>query len=226
MLRMLLALFLATIGHLLIFQFPLPKRDIQPELMGNSGIKVRLQTISISSPPPAQQPVKKLVSMPEPDVVEKTVLLEKISAPIIKTKTTKKRRHIINKTPDKTSNPSTKTSQQAEETKTDNRDQLQSESQPQTAIIKAAPLYHKNPKPEYPSLARRRNWQGTVIVTVVVSEEGTVKEVQIHQSSGYSILDKSALQTLRSWQFVPGKQNGTVSEMQVLVPIHFKMNKL
>ena len=166
--------------------------------------------------------------MPEPDIVEKTVLPEKISAPIIiKAKTTKKRRPIIiSKRSDKTSNPSSKISKQAEKTKIDNRAKLQSKPPPKTAIIKAAPLYHKNPKPEYPSLARRRNWQGTVIVAVVVSEEGFVKEVQIHQSSGYSILDNSALQTVRSWQFVPGKQDGTVSEMQVLVPIHFKMNKL
>ena len=89
--------------------------------------------------------------------------------------------------------------------------------------VKASPLYAKNPKPEYPSLARRRNWQGTVILSVSVSAKGWVNSATIETSSGHTLLDNSALKTVASWQFLPGTESGRPVTMDVLIPVHFKL---
>ncbi len=92
------------------------------------------------------------------------------------------------------------------------------------AIVKAKPIYHKNPKPAYPAIAKRRNWQGTTILLVNVSKQGEVKQVSIQKSSGYDMLDKSALSSIKGWHFLPGTENGRPVPMEVLIPVHFKLH--
>lgn len=92
------------------------------------------------------------------------------------------------------------------------------------AIVQAKPIYHKNPKPDYPAIAKRRNWQGTTILLVNVSKQGEVKQVNIHKSSGYEMLDKSALSSVKRWHFLPGTENGSAVPMEVLVPVHYKLH--
>ena len=89
---------------------------------------------------------------------------------------------------------------------------------------KATPIYYKNPKPAYPALARKQNWQGSVTLSIMVSENGAVDEVTIHQSSGHQMLDNSALKTVKTWQFLPGMKNGLPIAMKVQVTIHFKLD--
>ena len=66
------------------------------------------------------------------------------------------------------------------------------------------------PVPNYPSAARRFGYQGTVRAAIFISPNGQVLEVHIIQSSGYSILDRAVLDTIRSsWSFSTpgGKKN-------------------
>ncbi|MCA1907137.1 MAG: energy transducer TonB, partial [Magnetospirillum sp.] len=55
-----------------------------------------------------------------------------------------------------------------------------------------------NPRPPYPTLARRRGWEGLVVLLVWVNELGLAQSVALHQSSGHDILDQSALNTVKS----------------------------
>lgn len=89
--------------------------------------------------------------------------------------------------------------------------------------VKATPLYRQNKQPDYPSLARRRGWQGRVIVAVEVLKTGAVGSVRIHKSSGYAILDESALKAVSRWLFQPGKRKGQPVDMDVVVPIRFTL---
>ena len=91
------------------------------------------------------------------------------------------------------------------------------------ALVKATPLYQTNPKPVYPPLARRRGQQGTVMLQVMVLENGRVEQVTLHRSSGFALLDKAALDTVKKWQFFPGTENGRPVSTRVLVPVHFKL---
>jgi protein TonB len=81
--------------------------------------------------------------------------------------------------------------------------------------------YVFNPKPPYPRLARRARAQGLVVLQVVVSVDGRVKEVGILRSSGFRILDESARTTVRRWRFRPAHRHGERVESSVEIPIRF-----
>ncbi|MEN8198635.1 MAG: energy transducer TonB [Thermodesulfobacteriota bacterium] len=93
------------------------------------------------------------------------------------------------------------------------------------AMVKATPLYSRNPKPEYPPLARRRNYQGTVLLSLLVSAQGDVSRVTLQRSSGHVLLDKSAIRTVKNWRFLPGTDDGRPVPMEVLIPIHFRLTE-
>ena len=65
-----------------------------------------------------------------------------------------------------------------------------------------------NPKPIYPTLARRRGLEGLVLLVVDVDSHGNPLGVKVKRGSGYSILDRSALQTVKKMAFYPGKNGG------------------
>ena len=90
-------------------------------------------------------------------------------------------------------------------------------------VTKAVPIYRKNPTPVYPTSARRRRNQGTVILAVLIDIEGKVSEIRIEKSSGYTALDRSAFRSVGSWDFVPGKKGDQPIDMWVHVPIRFSL---
>lgn len=83
--------------------------------------------------------------------------------------------------------------------------------------------YLNNPKPAYPAFARRRGIQGTVLLTVKVDISGLPEEVTVKQGSGYAILDRSALRTVKRWRFVPAQRGGVAVRATVDVPIRFQL---
>lgn len=83
--------------------------------------------------------------------------------------------------------------------------------------------YLNNPRPPYPMVARRMGYQGKVILNVEVLAEGKAGEVKLHQGSGHEILDKAALQTVKTWRFAPARRFGKPVTMWFLVPIKFSL---
>lgn len=63
----------------------------------------------------------------------------------------------------------------------------------------------QTPFPVYPQLARRRGWQGTVVVGLLVSPSGLPLESRVVESSGYALLDEAARSTLESWELSPSR---------------------
>ncbi|HKL24785.1 MAG TPA: energy transducer TonB [Desulfuromonadales bacterium] len=90
-------------------------------------------------------------------------------------------------------------------------------------FIDARPRYRSNPLPEYPYLARQRHWQGEVWLMVTVSAAGRVEELEVAESSGYGVLDKAALKSVRRWRFFPAEKAGLRVASQVRVPVRFKL---
>jgi len=88
----------------------------------------------------------------------------------------------------------------------------------------ASAAYLKNPAPEYPSLAQRRGWEGTVLLRVQVLASGKPGEIQIQKSSGRQQLDDAALNAVKRWSFVPAKQGDVAQDGWVSVPIDFKIH--
>lgn len=90
-----------------------------------------------------------------------------------------------------------------------------------STTVEARPMYHQNRKPTYPQLARKRNWQGVVMLAVRVSEQGAVEKIRIQKTSGYDLLDSAALTAVKKWKFLPGMKDGVKTVMEIIVPVHF-----
>ena len=90
-------------------------------------------------------------------------------------------------------------------------------------IREARPLYRSNPPPKYPAIARRRGFQGNVVLEVLVGPVGNVIELHVLSSSGYPILDRAAKSSVKNWTFEPGMRGQQKVEMWVRVPIRFEL---
>ncbi|MBR9970948.1 energy transducer TonB [Magnetospirillum sulfuroxidans] len=91
------------------------------------------------------------------------------------------------------------------------------------SLPNAHAAYLNNPKPPYPTLARRRGLEGVVILMVRVDELGHVATLNVQRSSGHSVLDQSALETVKSWRFVPARRAGHTVEAAIEIPIRFAL---
>jgi protein TonB len=90
----------------------------------------------------------------------------------------------------------------------------------------AQPAYGSNPRPPYPLAARRLGLEGRVLLEVVVRPDGRAATVRVRQSSGYGMLDDSAVETIRTrWRFVPARRGGMPVESTVTVPIRFRIRE-
>ena len=90
-------------------------------------------------------------------------------------------------------------------------------------VREAVPLYRVNPPPEYPRLARKRGYQGTVVLDVLVDQNGKVGNLRLFTSSGHSILDKKAMASVKGWLFEPAMKGDKKLDMWVRVPVRFEL---
>jgi protein TonB len=90
-------------------------------------------------------------------------------------------------------------------------------------ILFAQPKYAKNPKPHYPQEARLKGYEGEVILKVEVLADGRVGQIEVKNSSGFEVLDRSALATVKQWKFVPAKQGEKNIPLWVNIPIKFQL---
>jgi protein TonB len=57
-------------------------------------------------------------------------------------------------------------------------------------------------------MSRRLGEQGSVRLRVLITTEGQAAKVELIQSSGFSRLDQSAIEAIRSWRFIPAQRAG------------------
>ncbi len=81
--------------------------------------------------------------------------------------------------------------------------------------------YLNNPRPAYPVVARRMGWQGRVVLNVEVLVSGFPGQIKLLQSSGHDVLDNAAINAVKGWRFVPGRQSGHLATQWVHIPIPF-----
>jgi TonB family protein len=85
------------------------------------------------------------------------------------------------------------------------------------------PRYAENPKPPYPQEAREKGQQGEVLLRVEVLVNGQVGRIEIKKSSGYELLDHTALTTVKQWRFIPAKKGDAFIPLWVNIPIKFQL---
>jgi len=87
----------------------------------------------------------------------------------------------------------------------------------------ARPLYKQNPPPDYPQQARRMGYEGLVMLKVLVDVNGRVENLELVSSSGYAVLDKAAVTSVKKWMFEPGTEGGKKKKTWVKIPIRFEL---
>lgn len=80
-----------------------------------------------------------------------------------------------------------------------------------------------NPPPVYPDVARRRGWEGRVVLRVVVDVTGAPSDIAIGRTSGFRLLDESAIAAVQRWRFEPARLAGIPVVAAVEVPVAFRL---
>ena len=73
-----------------------------------------------------------------------------------------------------------------------------------------------------PDLAKRKRQFGRVVLRGFVNEIGVLEQVDVFQSSGYELLDESAIDQARTWVYKPAFQNLIATGHWVEIPIEFR----
>ena len=74
----------------------------------------------------------------------------------------------------------------------------------------------------YPELARRTGIVGRVVVAAIINKEGDVVNTHVIQSL-FPLLDEVALNAVKATKFVPGKQRGRPVNVEMKIPIQFRL---
>ena len=185
-------------------------RPLAPQIT-NAFETVKVETIRLIEPPPKAPPVPNIVVKPLPRPVPVPIPVhtpithaQPIVPPVVTTPTTTE--------PSQNSKPVTS---------------------PTTTVgsLTIAPgivsLAYRSSPLHFPTQALRMHMQGSVLLRLLVDENGKPVDVEIERSSGYPLLDKSAReQVLAGWQFQPAVIDGHAVRAWARVPVNFALQEL
>ncbi|MCW8345758.1 energy transducer TonB [Vibrio sp. ZSDZ65] len=158
-----------------------------------------------------------------------------------------KREKAVNKAPKSTStiqktspkeqsNPVPKKSELKEEiteTKTSGNDSAPTSAQPAVVnqgvsnepVLRNTPSFTTTPvQPRYPRIARKRGIEGTATYEIWLDESGNQTKQVLVSSSGATILDKTALDAIKQWQFSAYTVKGVAVAHRIQIPVRFKLD--
>lgn len=80
-----------------------------------------------------------------------------------------------------------------------------------------------NRPPRYPGAARRRGWEGRVVLHVLVDAGGAALSVEIVESSGRELLDLAALEAVTDWTFTAAHDGTRAVSGETDVSVRFEL---
>jgi len=92
-------------------------------------------------------------------------------------------------------------------------------SAPVSAGVTLPTLIHRV-IPVYPAQARTQKVEGSVVLSVVVGEDGMPRDIQV--ADGPNLLVQPALEAIRQWRFRPALLDGKVVPMVERITVHFR----
>ena len=73
----------------------------------------------------------------------------------------------------------------------------------------------------YPYIARKMGWEGKVIISFVLTKEGKINFLTVEKSSGYDVLDKNAIKTIKKVsKYFPLPPH----DVKISIPILYKLD--
>lgn len=79
------------------------------------------------------------------------------------------------------------------------------------------------PEPEYSKEAKAANYEGTVVLWVVISGDGCVSKLRVQRPLGMG-LDQKAIEAVRTWKFKPARQSGTPVSVEANIEVRFRVH--
>jgi len=86
----------------------------------------------------------------------------------------------------------------------------------------SAPRALNTPDPEYSEEARKAKYQGTVVLWLIVDQNGRPQQVKVARSLGMG-LDQKAIEAVRRWTFEPAQKDGKPVAVQINVEVNFRL---
>lgn len=91
-------------------------------------------------------------------------------------------------------------------------------SPPRPTVFNAGKSQGHFPDPPYPSLALRRNYEGNLMLYVIVDTNGSPASITVKDGSGYPLLDSHSSDWVKNhWRWSPGETR------HYLVPFHYRI---
>ncbi len=84
------------------------------------------------------------------------------------------------------------------------------------------PVAIYDPEPQYSERAREAKYQGTDVLSIIVTADGSVTDVQVVRPLGLG-LDEEAVKTVRTWKFKPAMRNGQPVAVRVDIEVTFRL---
>lgn len=91
-------------------------------------------------------------------------------------------------------------------------------------VITRPVAINRNP-PVYPPTARANNWEGSVLLDVLILPDGTVSDLRVERSSGYGILDAAALAAVKEWRYRPALKDNLPVACRIKINIRFVLEE-
>ncbi|MFC7473439.1 energy transducer TonB [Dankookia sp. GCM10030260] len=93
-------------------------------------------------------------------------------------------------------------------------------------VLSGAPRFRRPPAPPpYPDRARDAGIEGTALLRLRVTADGTTQEIRLLRSAGNRLLDEAAQAAARRWEIAPALQGGRAIEAWVEVPVRFRLDE-
>jgi TonB family protein len=77
-------------------------------------------------------------------------------------------------------------------------------------------------EPAYTEEAHNANWQGTVVLQLVVDARGFPQNIKVLRSLGLG-LDEKAIEAVAQWRFNPGRKDGKPVPVMATIEVNFRL---
>ncbi len=86
----------------------------------------------------------------------------------------------------------------------------------------SAPVVLAKYEPEYSEEARKAKFQGSVLLAIVVDEQGLPRDIRVVRPLGLG-LDEKAVEAVARWKFRPGTKDGKAVAVHAVIEVNFRL---